>query len=470
MKKNLFLSYFSGIKDREHGQGFLKIFQYFIPELVTAIILYSGPLLIDAQWVAQLHSTAAYATLGITNTILHSIIKIAEGLSVGTIIATGQFNGVGNYKRAGEGLVHAFWTTIVVGIFVAIGLYLGAGRIYTYYRLPVAMISMGVPFMKVRAVGIFFAFVYFALIGFLRGVKNSQTPMHIFMLGCAVFLFFDYALIFGSFGFPAMGLMGSAVASVIQYAVMCGICLWFVARQTSFKIYEINFSPFSLYWGRIKELCLLSLPIIIDKAALSLAYVWLGYCMAPMGTCALASFSVVKDLERFALLPAIAFAQVITFLVSNDFGKKDWEGIKSTIKKIVLMSSVSVFIILFVCSMWPSSIIQMFDFKGEFTDFAAKAFPVISALAFFDVLQLILSGALRGAGDVRVVMWTRLVSCVLFFAPLAYLFSRITTDRMVFKFVLIYGTLYLCNAVMSFSYVKRFRRDLWKRKVLEGVE
>src|SRR3989338_2283864 len=217
MKKNLLSSYFTGITDREHGQRFLGITYYFIPELITAIILYSGPLLIDAQWVAQLRSTAAYATLGVTNTLLHSVIKIAEGLSVGTIILTGTCNGIGNFKRAGAWLVHAFWTTVVVGILVSGILYFGAGRLYTYYGLPQAMISLGVPFMKMRAFGVFFAFVYFALIGFLRGVKNSRTPMHIFILGCAVFLFFDYALIFGHFGFPKLGFIGSAISSIIQY-------------------------------------------------------------------------------------------------------------------------------------------------------------------------------------------------------------------------------------------------------------
>ncbi len=97
MKKNIFASYLGGIKDARNGDGFVKILSYFFPEFVTAIILYSLPLLIDARWIAHLQSTSAYATVGITNTLLHSIIKIAEGLSVGTIIMTGQLNGIGTF-------------------------------------------------------------------------------------------------------------------------------------------------------------------------------------------------------------------------------------------------------------------------------------------------------------------------------------------------------------------------------------
>ncbi len=469
MKKNILLSYVNGITDRLHGEGYLQISRYFFPEFVTAVILYSVPLLIDARWIAHLKSTSAYATLGVTNTLLHSIIKIAEGISVGAIIMTGQSNGMGNFKRAGETLVNVFWTTILTGGFISLVLFFGAYHIYAWYRMPADVIVLGVPFLQLRALGVFFTFMYFALIGFLRGVKNTQVPMRIFMVGCVIFLVLDYILIFGGFGIAPMGLIGSAIASVVEYAVMCVIALYYVLRSPELQKYEINIFSSFMSWEHIKELIYLSLPVMIDKAALSFCYVWLGFCLAPMGTCALASFSVIKDLERFALLPAIAFAQVVTFLVSNDYGKGDWDSIKNNIKKIAFLSSMGVFALLFMCSMWPSQIIQMFDFKGEFTSFAAQAFPVISVLAFFDVLQLILAGALRGAANVHIVMWTRLISCAFFFAPVAFMCSRVQTENTVLKFIIIYSSLYICNAVMSLVYVKRFRGQRWKNKMLKGV-
>lgn len=469
MKKNILNSYVDGVKDREHGQDFVSIARYFIPEFITAVILYSVPLLIDARWIANLESTSAYATLGVTNTLLHSIIKIAEGISVGTIIMTGQLNGAGSFKRAGNALINSFWATIITGGCIASLLYFGAFHIYSWYGVPAEMIVLGVPFLRIRAVGIFFTFVYFAFIGFLRGIKDTETPMNIFILGSLVFLFFDYALIFGTFGFPKLGFIGSATASVAQYSFMTFAALLYVVKSGMLDKYHINLLGAFASWERVQELFIVSLPVMIDKAALSFTYIWLGFCLAPMGTCALASFSVVKDLERFALLPAIAFAQVITFLASNYYGKQDWEGIKSTIKKIVFMSSIGVFFILFLCSLWPTTVIRFFDFKGEFTVFAAKAFPIISILAFFDVLQLILAGALRGAANVRVVMWTRLVICGFIFAPMAYGFSCLETQNTVLKFVLVYSSLYVCNGIMSLVYIWRFRQEAWKYKAVKGI-
>jgi multidrug resistance protein, MATE family len=470
MKKNLFYSYVAGIQNQKEGQEYTELAGYFIPEFITAIVLYSVPLLVDARFIAHLHSTTAYATLGVTNTFLHFIMKIAEGLSVGTIVLSGRFNGNKEYEQVGKTLVSSFWTTVLIGGTISVFLYVCAGRVYWWYGVPDEMIAMGIPFLKIRAVGIFFTFIYFAFIGFLRSIKNARVTMSIFLSGCAVFLFFDYALIFGNFGFPQLGLYGSAISTVIQYIFMAGVALFYILWHKTFKIYRIKlFSSFSSF-ASIKELFMLSWPVMIDKGALAAAYMWLGYCLAPMGTNALASFSAIKDLERFALLPAIAFAQVVTFLVSNDSGRKDWNGIKVTIKKIVFLSTMMVFAILLFCSIWPKEIIQMFDMKGDFAEFSSHAFPIISILAFFDVLQLILAGALRGTFNMKTVMWTRLCVCFGFFGPLAYFISSANITHQIIKFVLIYSSLYLGNALMSVIYIRRFRGHQWKEQARRNIK
>jgi putative MATE family efflux protein len=463
MKKNLFVSYIEGIKDTAQGQEYGAIARYFIPEFVTAVILYSVPLLIDARFVAHLKSTSSYATLGVTNTLLHFIVKIAEGLSVGAIVMTGRYNGVQDYKKAGQALGAAFWMTIFFGATIGSILYFGAAHIYIWYKVPVEMLDLGVPFLRVRAFGIFFTFVYFAFIGFLRGIKNTMIPMYTFIFGSILFVFFDYVLIFGKFGFPAMELQGSALASVIQYFVMSIAVCGYVVLSKTMKPYSINLLSWGS-WENLKCLFLLSWPVMIDKGILALSYLWLTRCFSPMGTCALASFSVIKDLERFALLPAIAFAQVVTFLASNYYGKNDWDRIKVVTKKIVLLSAVMVLSILLCCSLWPTEIIRFFDFNGEFTEFASLAFPVISVLAFFDVLQLILAGSLRGSADVKTVMNTRLLVSFGFFIPTAYMLSTIGISNQIVKFVLIYSSLYIGNAFMSVIYIKRLRGEKWKSK------
>jgi Na+-driven multidrug efflux pump len=177
---------------------------------------------------------------------------------------------------------------------------------------------------------------------------------------------------------------------------------------------------------------------------------------------------VIRDIERFAFLPAVAFAQIITFLVSNDFGKQNWHGISANIKKVVFLASLMVFSLLLIFSLCPGFIIHFFDQKGTFTSFSAKIFPLLSIFVFLDLLQLILSGALRGAGDVRTVMWTRLIVCAGFFCPVTYVVATFfpLVDPML-KFLIIYATFYVGSGIMSIVYVCLFRTGEWSKRSRE---
>lgn len=469
MKKGILASYVAGIIDTSHGERYDKILRYFFPEFISALVLYSFPFWLDSYFVSQLESTTLYATLGATNNIIHFIIKLAEAMSVGVVIMCGQFNGMHEYKKVGRTVRDTFWMTTLIGLLVATCLFIGARYIYAWYGIPHEMIRYGIPFLQVRALSIFFTFLYMALIGFLRGVKNTKVPMITFVFGSLIFIFFDYALIFGAFGFPRMELQGSALASAIQYVLMFMGTLGYIVWHKEYRKYGIELFSGITSISYIKTLLTLSWPVMIDKATMAWSYIWLCKMINPMGTCSIAAFCVVKDMERFAFLPAIAFAQVITFLVSNDYGVQNWQAIKNNIKKVCFLSSISVFAILLFFSWNPIPIIQFFDKKGEFTPLAAYAFPILSILVFFDLIQLILSGALRGAGNVHMVMWVRLLVCFGYFVPLSYLFSTMQFQSETLKFILIYGSFYFGNALMSIAYIGRLRGELWKVSALREL-
>jgi MATE family multidrug resistance protein len=446
----------------EKGETYSTLLHYFLPEFITNFLLYAMPFWLDAAFIGSLASVHTYATLGVTNSFLHLIIKVGEALSVGTIVISGQFNGQNSFENVGRTIRDAFWLTTIVGILFGSFLFFGAHTIYAWYGVSEEIIALGVPFLRLRAVGVLCMFIYLALVGFLRGIKNARTPMKIFIFGSILFVFFDYVLIFGKWGFPEMGLQGSAIATIIQYGSMMTIALGYVLFNEKNRKYGIKLFSALTDISYVKHLISVSWPVMLDKAVMAWAYVWLGKMVATMGTNGIAAACVVKDMERFAFLPALAFAQVITFLVSNDVGIKNWDGVKINIKKIMFLASGMVSIVLGFFIYKREYIINIFDKKGDFTDLAMQAFPLLSIFIIFDLVQLILSGALRGAGNVRIVMIVRFVTCFCYFVPMSYLLSTLTFKNEVIKLVLLYGSFYLGNALMSIWYIRRFRSEHWK--------
>ena len=466
-KQTLWQSYIAGITDRATGERYITILSFFLPELITAFLSWSILNCIDAYFIGHLASTSAYATHGVSLKVVHMLMKIAEALSIGTLVLAGNYNGLHQPEKVGRAAVTALWVAIFVGASLASMLYFGSYFIMHHFlQVPEKIALLGTPFLRLRAIGIFLMFVYFAFIGFLRGIKKPGLFMKFFMLGGVVFVFFDYALVFGKFGLPELQLQGSAVASIIQYATMLCAAIAYVIFDTNNKQYCLH--AFKSFDRRmLPDIWRLSWPVVIDKTVLTVAKLWLVRLIAPMGKMAIAGFNVICDMEQLAFVPALALAQVITFLVSNDYGIRNWMAIKNNTKKVMFLSSVMVLSILLFFSLFPRTIIRLFDRSGVFTHFAALAFPALSTLVIFDVQQIILAGALRGASNVKTVMLTRALVTLFVFVPLSYFFAHAPIANSVIKFILVFGSYYLSNGVMSIIFVYRFRRDAWKHQLAD---
>ena len=455
MKKKLLNSYWEGIISRE-GSSYQTILNFFVPELISALVIYSLPYILDELFIAQLRSASTYAAVGLTNsTLVHFLTKIAEGIAVGITIATGLANGAGKERLVGRTFIQSLWVTLIFATFVSSCLFFFAKSLLVTYGFPEEMVIVGVPFLRLKSFGVFLNFILFSIIGFLRGIKNTKTPMIIFLVGACSFVFCDYVLIFGKLGFKALGFLGSAWASIIQQSVMIFLALYYVYKSLNHDRFDLRFSWPSL--TSIVSIFNLSWPIIIDKAMMSICYIWLGKMIAPMGTNMLATFTVIKNIERFAFLPAIAGAQIITFLASNLIGAGESDGLKSTIKKTMFVSSTFVFFLLLVISFYPTQIISCFDKTGAFTAQAAKVLPIVSVFVFFDLIQLILSAALRGMSYVKLVMNTRIIFSLCFFIPITFLTNVFGFFEPGLKFILLYGTFYISSALMACFYVYKFR-------------
>ncbi len=462
MKKETICAYLPDFVRTGYGEKYSTILRYFFPEVISALLLYSALSLFDSILIAHLRSTSTYATLGLTNSLLHTITKLAEAFSVSSTVLAGRFNGAKLYQEVGKTARDTFWITLLLGLFFTIVLYSSSQAIYFWYDVPESIRIIGVPFLRLKAISVLFSFVYLGFFGFLRGIKNTAVPMYSFLLGAVVFIFFDYALVLGKFGFPALELQGSAIASIAQNVTMTFALLLYILFDKNNRKYVICLLQPLRSPSYIKELITLSLPVAIDKVVFAASYAWLYATICPMGKYWAATYTAVRDMEKLAILPAIAFAQVITFLVSNDYANGNWDAIRSNIYKALFLSAGMVVPLLLVLSLWPSYFIALFDKKDAFTGLAACVFPIVSIFVIFDLMQLILAGALRGAGDVKTVMFVRLFVFISYFWPASYLISLMALPDTL-KFILLYGLFYLGTAFMSIIYINRLAGSGWQK-------
>ncbi|QQR62878.1 hypothetical protein IPH67_00085 [bacterium] len=108
-------------------------------------------------------------------------------------------------------------------------------------------------------------FVYFAFVGFLRGIKNTHSPMKIFVAGAIIFTISDYILIFGKVGFEPMGLQGSAIATILQYGFMVIAALFYILFNEKNRKYGVELFSILQTKYEIYRFCTISWPIIFGQ-------------------------------------------------------------------------------------------------------------------------------------------------------------------------------------------------------------
>ncbi len=449
------------MKHTQHSESFFELISHWLPELIILFITVALPPLFDAYLIAGLHSTLSYGALGMATNFLHTLVKLSEAIPVAAIAVIGRHNGAKNHTASGAHFINTLFLAFLLGIVQLIVIYFTAPHIYTWLGVPPEMGIIGAPFLQLRSVSVLFNFVLLAVLGFMRAIKNTKTPLLITLIGSGIYMATSSLLVSGYAGFPHCGMYGPAIAALIEYSSMLLVALWILLTTQTYKPYLHNLSLRSINCSALWSIIRLSIPIVIDKSSLAFAYVWLAKMLATLGPVAIASFDIIKNLERSAIMPAAAFAQVATMLISNHLGAHDTRSAHQTTMNILLITSCMATTSIIILFIYAPFFVGILSPSAAATTFAVPLLRTVSGLVIFDFIQLILAGALRGAGRVKTVMWTRFLTCGLFFLPISYILSSCSIENSSLQFCLIYSAFYVNTALMGCIFWMQLRASRW---------
>lgn len=448
----------------QSGEKVSTLLGYWLPEVASQALLVVLPIFLDTWFIASLKSTAIYGALGAATRIIHFIVKFAESIPVASVALIGRHNGAHQYEDCGKRLSDSLWTTGIIGTSLFAIFFFGAESIYKFLGVPDHMIPLGLTYLRVQAITIPFMFTFYAFMGFFKGVKNTRTPLIINIVAIILFVISDYILIYGRWGIPPLWLTGSALATLIRYGVanVASVIIILCSREYSFHIK--NKILHAINWDEIVRLLKLSIPVVIDKGMLALAIVWLGKMIAFGGEPTLASSEIIRNIERWSLLSAAAFAQIVTFLVSNNLGEQNPEAARKNMYKILGISLLLTTGITLTLAWNLDLFSTRLDPNHVLDPFLKPTAYLLALFLVLDVTQIIFASALRGAGDVKTVMWVRSATCLGFFLPASYIIQTMPVADPAVKFVTIYTLYYITTALMAITFYVRIRGTRWLLK------
>ncbi len=354
---------------------------------------------VDTFMVARL-GAAAVAGVGTGFEIVFFIISILSAINVGATVLVSQAIGSGDQLRANQLARQAIVWGLVLAIPVSVGVYLAAPSIIGLFGTESDVARAATTYLEITAgtsVALFLSFVCGAV---LRGAGDSRTPLAAAVLANIINVLVAYVLIFGNFGFPALGVAGSAVGAAAGRGV--GAIYMLLAMARGKKAISLRGS-----WGwrpRVtigRQLFTLGIPAAVEQMLSSGAFMVLLAVVALIGTPALAAQQIAFTALSTAFLPGIAFSITATALVGQSIGarlpsdaRKAWSIALRWAIAWLGIGGILVFV-------FSEQLMRIFSSDPEVISSGVSALHALSFALPFWAVWFVSSGSLRGSGDTR---------------------------------------------------------------------
>jgi MATE family multidrug resistance protein len=377
----------------------------------------------DSMMVGHIgKDSLAGASLG--NSIFFLILTFGIGISYGITPLVAKADGEGNPKTIINLLIHGFLVNMVTGILLLVLLLL-TSLIFPYLGQPGPVVLLAVPYFLVISTSIIPFMVFQTVRQFAEGLSLTRQAMVVTVSGNIINILMNYILIFGKLGFPAMGLLGAGIATLIARIIMAVIMIVFVVYNQRFRIYWDYFERSGIDKKIFHKILSIGLPsgfqFIFEVGAFSFAAIMVGW----IGTTALAAHQIALSLSSISYMMATGIATATTIRVGNQLGRRDFQMLRKVGNTGFLMGGSFMGISALIMVLFNNYLPTWYIDDLEVIDLASRLILIAALFQISDGLQVVGLGALRGMSDVRIPTLFTLLAYWILALPVGYFFSII---------------------------------------------
>lgn len=404
-------------------------------------------------------SADAIAAVGLSNRVSQMVWAIFSAISTGATVLVAQSAGARNFHAARKTGVESLQLALVSSVAFAAVIYMYASPILSFFRSTPELLLIARGYLRVISAGLPFMVIMLVAGGIMRGAGNTKTPMQIAVIVNILNVIGQFLLIFGNLGFPALGLTGSALATVIAQFIGALLALYMVFSPVS-GISLVR--PTKLRWdlAEIRRILSIGIPTAFEFVFWQIAAVILTRLIAESGTIALAAYTQGLTAESLSYLPASGFGIAATALVGQSLGRRDLSLAGRYVRETALWAFI-LGLFTGACLLFlPKQLMALLsNDKGVISLGAIYLQLMAVAQPTFNIAG-VLSGALRGAGDTKVPMYVAGTGLYLVRLPLAFFLSR----QMGFGVVGIWSAMTVDMFFRFFLTWFRYRQGKWRRR------
>ncbi len=407
-------------KDSTKKQLAQDIFKIAWPALVE-LVLVQLCTVVDNMMVGRLGSSEL-ASVGYCTQPKFLLLCTFIALNSGTTALIARFKGMEDPESANAALRQSLLMSLVLSVIISVvGFVFSRDMVVFMGAEGEKTIGNATAYMQIQMLGFVFNALCLCITAGLRGIGRTKVSMYYNLAANGINVAFNFLLIYGNFGFPRLGVAGASLATVIGQTIACIAAFAVVLKKGSYLRLNIK-KVFKPEFKMIKRILNIGVPSMLEQFALRFGLIVYTLTVSSLGEKLYATHQIGLNIMGLSFMNGQAFGIAATSLIGQSLGRNRPDmGSAYTYmcRKYGMYISICLGIV-FV--LFAAPIVSMFTDDSYIIEQGSGVLMFVALNQPIQASQLIISGALRGAGDTRIVAVSTLVG-VMIIRPLTSIFA-----------------------------------------------
>ena len=314
-------------------------------------------------------------------------------------------------KAAQHGILLALISAAVFAVFG-----LSAARAFAnLFTTSADIASQAALYIGIVTVFCFGVFVQIVMERIMQATGNAVYNMVMQGIGALVNIILDPILIFGFFGFPAMGILGAAIATVSGQILAMVLGAWIIHKQIPF----ISFS-----WDICRQIYSVGFPAIIMQSVASVMTLGMNMILLPYSELAISVYSVYAKLQQFIFMPVLGMNSALIAIVGYNFGAQKKQRINQAARYSLIAAVLIMALGTVLFQLAPKWLLGMFNASEEMLAIGIPSLNTISLSFVFSGVSIVLCSIFQALDVGMLSLWVSLGRQLILVLPLAWLLSQ----------------------------------------------
>lgn len=302
----------------------------------------------------------ALTGMGYASQLVFLLMVGMIGLTVGTVAQVARAFGAGQTDRVDHLLQQSTQLTILLGLTVAVVGNLIAGPLLTLLGADAASTEAGLAYLRPLLLGTAFNYLNILFAAVLRGVRNTRLAFLVAVVMNGLNFVFNYALILGNLGMPALGIQGAALGTIAAQA--CAVVMMFaLLRGGAVAGVRARLGLAAIDGVIARNLIRIGWPAALDMIILNAAFLSILGMLGRIDQVAVAAHGIGLRVQALAFVPGMSISQATGALVGNALGAGLIDEARRVVKASIVLSTLVMSTLAFLLIAFAEPIVGLFD-------------------------------------------------------------------------------------------------------------